>query len=55
MEKIAWSENSPDPSTPDPSTFAREGGGLDAARGLIIGLAVSQVFWLALALLLVRF
>jgi hypothetical protein len=33
----------------------REPGGLDAARGLIIGLAISQVFWLVLALCVLKF
>lgn len=28
--------------------------GLDAARGLLIGLAISQVFWIALAVWLLR-
>jgi len=30
-----------------------EAGGLEAARGLLIGLAISQVFWLALAYFLI--
>jgi len=32
-------------SVPDPK-------GLDAARGLMIGLALSQIFWIALAFLI---
>jgi hypothetical protein len=44
MEKVIWSDASLDyiDNTPD-------AGGLDAARGLLVGLAISQVFWLALA------
>ncbi len=47
MDKYIWSETTPD--------TIRETGGLDAARGLIIGLAISQVFWLILAVILIRF
>lgn len=50
MDKIIWSENSRD----TPYTMG-ERGGLDAARGLIIGLAISQVFWLGLALAWIHF
>jgi hypothetical protein len=49
MEKVIWSE-----STLDEAHNAPDAGGLDAARGLLIGLAISQVFWLALALFLIR-
>ena len=44
MDKVLWSDASFDytDNTPD-------AGGLDTARGLIIGLAISQVFWLTLA------
>jgi len=52
MKKIIWNDVSLDEST-STREFAvgrgREPGGLDAARGLIIGLAISQVFWLVLA------
>ncbi len=47
MEKVIWSENSP-----DHGYNAVDAGGLDAARGLLIGLAISQVFWVALAIFL---
>jgi hypothetical protein len=47
MEKVIWSDDSL-----DYAYHTREAGSLDAARGLIIGLAISQVFWLALALYL---
>jgi hypothetical protein len=47
MEKVIWSDDSL-----DYTYHSREAGGLDAARGLIIGLAISQVFWLALAIFL---
>ncbi len=47
MDKYIWGERTPD--------TIRETGGLDAARGLIIGFAISQVFWLVLAVILVRF
>jgi hypothetical protein len=41
MDKVIRSDDSLDYiyNTPD-------AGGLDAARGLIIGLAISQVFWI---------
>lgn len=44
MEKTIWSEDSL-----DRRYSMRDAGGLDAARGLVIGLALSQVFWIALA------
>ena len=47
MKKVIRSEN-----LPDHGTNAIESGGLDAARGLLIGLAISQVFWVALAIFL---
>ena len=46
-----WSDNSPD-FRYDPNGTAIDANGLDAARGLLIGLVISQVFWLALALIL---
>jgi len=48
MEKVIWSDNSP-----DQGHAMVEAGGLEAARGLLIGLAISQVFWLALAYFLI--
>ena len=45
MEKVIWSDNSF-----DYGANRADAGGLDAARGLIIGLAISQVFWIAVAL-----
>jgi len=50
-KRFIWSDNSPD-FFYDPNGMAIDAGGLDAARGLLIGLAISQVFWLALALIL---
>jgi hypothetical protein len=47
MEKVIWSDHSL-----DHTYHCREAGSLDAARGLVIGLAISQVFWVALALFL---
>lgn len=44
MDKVIWSETSP-----DYGQSVVDAGGLDAARGLLIGLAISQVFWLILA------
>jgi len=66
MEKTIWSDASLDQSYTQSNMQSytvrdftrergREPGGLDAARGLIIGLAISQVFWLALAACLVLF
>jgi|GEM_PF-1314768 hypothetical protein len=56
MKKIIWSDASLDQSnTVREFGLGREPGGLDAARGLLIGLAISQVFWLALAVFVVRF
>lgn len=49
MNKVIWSDESLDQGDITP-----EAGGLDAARGLIIGLAISQIFWLTLALILIR-
>ncbi len=49
MEKINWQDNPPDGAYP-----TREAGGLDAARGLLIGLAISQVFWVLLAIIVLR-
>ena len=46
-----WSEKSPDCTT-DFNGMTMEAGGLDTARGLLIGLAISQVFWLVLAFIL---
>jgi hypothetical protein len=46
MEKVIWSEYSP-----DHSHTAVEAGGLDTAQGLLIGLGISLVFWLGLAAL----
>ncbi len=58
MEKVIWSDRSLDQS-PTMRKFApertRERGGLDAARGLLFGLAISQVFWLVLAGCVMRF
>jgi len=45
MDKVIWSDDSL-----DHAYQCREAGGIDAARGLLIGLAISQVFWVALAL-----
>ncbi|WP_353229450.1 hypothetical protein [Novosphingobium sp.] len=47
MERVIWRDNAPEQfyNTHDSS-------GLDAARGLIIGMAISQVFWMGLALFL---
>lgn len=56
MKKIIWSDASLDQAnTVREFGPGREPGGLDAARGLLIGLAISQVFWLALAVFMVRF
>jgi len=56
MEKIIWSDASLDQSnTVREFGSGREPGGLDAARGLLIGLAISQVFWLVLAVCVFRF
>ncbi len=49
MEKVVWNED-----VFDDGHEMMEAGGLDTARGLIIGLAISQVFWLALALFFFR-
>lgn len=46
MNNGKWSDSSPGyQALPDAK-------GLDTARGLIIGLALSQVFWIVLALLI---
>ncbi len=46
MMNRKWSDSSPGyQGAPDAK-------GLDTARGLIIGLALSQVFWIALAFLI---
>jgi hypothetical protein len=55
MEKVIWSETPPEYLGTAPSPWGREtlgsdASGLDTARGLLIGLAISQIFWLALAL-----
>jgi hypothetical protein len=50
-KRVIWSEKSPD-YTNDISGMTIEAGGLDTARGLLIGLAISQVFWLLLAFFL---
>ena len=50
-KRIIWSEKSPD-SQSDWNNAAFDTGGLDTARGLMIGLAISQVFWVALAFVL---
>jgi hypothetical protein len=49
MEKVIWSDNSPEYGQRDYGQNAVDAGGLDAARGLLIGLAISQVFWLGVA------
>ena len=59
MEKVIWSDTSPDyghnangHNAYGHNSYghnAIDAGGLDAARGLLIGLAISQVFWLVLA------
>lgn len=46
MNNTRWSDSSPGyQALPDAK-------GLDTARGLIIGLALSQIFWIALAFLI---
>jgi hypothetical protein len=50
---MLWSEKSPDCPT-EMNGMTIEAGGLDTARGLLIGLAISQIFWLALAFFLFR-
>ncbi|WP_420382408.1 hypothetical protein [Novosphingobium sp.] len=58
MEKTIWSEVSLDLSTTIRDVKRERGhepGSLDAARGLIIGLAISQVFWLLLVACVVLF
>ena len=50
MEKAVWREDWPDRiyrAIDDRYFDDRE---LDASRGLVIGLAISQVFWIAVAL-----
>ncbi len=47
MEKRIWSD-----STLDHGVDALDEGQHNAARGLLVGLAISQVFWLTLALFL---
>ncbi len=47
MDKAFWRDDSP-----DRYYNMHDSGGLDAARGLVIGLALSQVFWVGLALFL---
>jgi hypothetical protein len=58
MKKVIWSDVPLDQSTAMREVAlerGRERGGLDAARGLIIGLAISQLFWLVLAACVVLF
>lgn len=49
MEKVIWSEISP-----DYTSNTHDASGLDTARGLLIGLAISQLFWVSLAVYLFR-
>ena len=50
MDKVIWSETSPDYSGLLGDSVGGDAKGLETARGLLIGLAISQVFWLAIAL-----
>lgn len=45
MEKSIWSVQ-----TLDHAYHSSDDSGLGAARGLLIGFAISQIFWVALAL-----
>jgi hypothetical protein len=55
MEKFIWSEATPEYSARLTDLYGGhdalrgDAKGLDTARGLLIGLAISQVFWLVLA------
>ena len=44
MEKVIWSDTSL-----DYGEHVGDAGGLNAARGLLIGLAISPIFWIVLA------
>lgn len=44
MKKLIWSVD-----TLERTYDMKDSGGLDAVRGIFIGLAISQVFWLAIA------
>lgn len=49
MEKSIWSNHTFDYRGGAFDDVACDDGRLDAARGLLIGLAISQVFWVGLA------